>query len=72
MPLYEYKCPECGAKFERLMTKTKGGGLRCPVTGRVVQGLRVTCEECGHIAHRVPHPGGAFALKGWWPGKGGQ
>jgi putative FmdB family regulatory protein len=59
MPLYEYKCKNCEVKQERLVRDRK-------LTQR-----RVKCMACGHYAYKVAHPGGNFALKGNWPGKGG-
>lgn len=59
MPLYEYKCPDCGTKVEVLFHRT----TRVPTVAE--------CPKCGKCAERVTHPGGAFQLKGNWPGKGG-
>jgi putative FmdB family regulatory protein len=35
MPIYEYKCQDCGTKFEKLMrASTNGTGLVCPSCGK--------------------------------------
>jgi putative FmdB family regulatory protein len=32
MPIYEYKCRDCGDKFEKLVRSGTGGdGIKCPV-----------------------------------------
>jgi len=42
MPIYEYKCPECGHKFEIITTMDKRDEAKCPKCGadvkRVYQG----------------------------------
>lgn len=35
MPMYEYRCPECGAAFEKIVSFSKAD--------------EVPCQECGHI-----------------------
>lgn len=30
MPLYEYKCPECDVRFERLLSVADGRQAQCP------------------------------------------
>jgi putative FmdB family regulatory protein len=35
MPIYEYKCQDCGTKFEKLVRRsTETAGLECPSCGR--------------------------------------
>ncbi|MEJ2079108.1 MAG: zinc ribbon domain-containing protein [Acidobacteriota bacterium] len=33
MPIYEYRCPECGREFERIVANDKAE-VRCPSCGR--------------------------------------
>jgi len=40
MPLYEYNCPECGAKFEILTS--------------IEQRNNQVCEECGGHMNLIP------------------
>ena len=36
MPLYEYRCAECGAKFEKLVRLSEADGtMSCPSCGSV-------------------------------------
>jgi len=30
MPIYEYRCSECGSSFERLLLPAKDQGVSCP------------------------------------------
>jgi putative FmdB family regulatory protein len=35
MPIYEYRCEDCGAKFEKLVRRAaEGSGVECPSCGR--------------------------------------
>jgi len=35
MPIYEYKCQDCGTKFEKLVRKTSDqNGVACPSCGQ--------------------------------------
>jgi len=48
MPIYEYKCQDCGTKFEKLVRRTDdGAGVECPSCG---QG-RVSRELSTFAAH---------------------
>lgn len=44
MPIYEYECPDCGHRFERLQ----------PVTAEEVE----VCPNCGGQARRILQPVG--------------
>jgi putative FmdB family regulatory protein len=33
MPLYEFRCPECGARFEELVFSSGGDKVVCPDCG---------------------------------------
>jgi putative FmdB family regulatory protein len=33
MPIYEYRCEDCGTKFEKLVRSTDANGLDCPSCG---------------------------------------
>jgi putative FmdB family regulatory protein len=34
MPIYEYKCQDCGTKFEKLVRRSEGSELVCPSCGQ--------------------------------------
>jgi putative FmdB family regulatory protein len=34
MPLYEYRCPECGVKFEKIVARYSAPVPPCPSCGR--------------------------------------
>jgi putative FmdB family regulatory protein len=34
MPIYEYKCQDCGTKFEKLVRNGSAIGLECPSCGQ--------------------------------------
>jgi len=34
MPIYEYKCQDCGTKFEKLVRRSEGAELVCPSCGQ--------------------------------------
>lgn len=53
MPIYEYRCPDCGKEFEKLIKPSK-----FPVSGPVV------CIACGskHLERKISVPN--FSLKG--------
>ncbi|MBL8214654.1 MAG: zinc ribbon domain-containing protein [Bryobacterales bacterium] len=56
MPLYEYRCPECGARFEQLRRMTEAdSGVVCP-----------RCES-----QRVQRLFSTFATGGCTPTAGG-
>ncbi len=44
MPIYEYKCEECGAVFERLCRNYEDTGARCP---------DCNSEKCRRLISRV-------------------
>lgn len=33
MPIYEYRCEDCGTKFEKLVRSAEANGLACPSCG---------------------------------------
>jgi len=33
MPIYEYRCEDCGTKFEKLVRSAGAAGVRCPSCG---------------------------------------
>ncbi len=35
MPMYEYHCPRCGARFERIVSFTQADQVDCPECGTV-------------------------------------
>jgi putative FmdB family regulatory protein len=42
MPIYEYRCPQCGAKFEQLVSYSKAGEVPCPSCGYVPAHRRIS------------------------------
>ena len=50
MPTYEYKCPKCGTRFERLQKISAPPGAKCP--------------KCGSKAERLISGGNALVFKG--------
>ena len=53
MPLYEYKCQECGLRFERIERASE-----------IKDGM---CPECGEIARRlIGAPALQFKGSGWY------
>jgi putative FmdB family regulatory protein len=53
MPLYEYKCPECGSTFE--------------VIEKVSDKLKKKCPKCGAVAKRLlSAPAIQFKGSGWY------
>jgi putative FmdB family regulatory protein len=53
MPVYEYECEQCGARFERLQS----------IKDEPVH----ICPECSGAVHKVFHPAGIiFKGSGWY------
>jgi len=50
MPTYEYKCPKCGTRFERLQKISAPPGAKCP--------------KCGARAERLISGGHGLVFKG--------
>ena len=50
MPTYEYKCPKCGTRFERLQKISAPPGAKCP--------------KCGAKAERLISGGHGLVFKG--------
>jgi len=54
MPIYEYKCQDCGTKFEKLLRHSdEVAGLDCPSCGR----KHLTQEFSTFAAHANGAPG---------------
>lgn len=54
MPIYDYCCTSCGARFDKLVPIVSSSQEVCPV-----------CPECGSTeTHRIPS---GFAMKGSQP-----
>ena len=49
MPLYEYKCPNCGNKFEKLLSISKRDDVKCDKCGSAVE--RVYNGKCSFGAN---------------------
>lgn len=50
MPTYEYRCPDCGHRFERFQRMTEAPGASCPA--------------CGAAAERLLSAGAGFLFRG--------
>lgn len=48
MPMYSYRCGQCGHVFEELVAMSKRDEVRCP--------------ECGEEAHRAWESSGTFGI----------
>lgn len=60
MPLYEYRCPRCGHKFEVLQRLGEGAaGLRCPTCGQ-----QEVERECSTFAAASSSSGGGGCAPG--------
>ncbi|MFN7925767.1 MAG: zinc ribbon domain-containing protein [Bryobacteraceae bacterium] len=63
MPIFEYRCSDCGTKFEKLMRSSAAEGPECPSCGE----SHVTKELSTFAAHAAagkaaaPAPGGCPA-----------
>jgi putative FmdB family regulatory protein len=42
MPIYDYRCPQCQAVFERLVSYSKAGEVACPQCGHRYAQRRVS------------------------------
>ena len=47
MPLYEYRCPSCGASFELLASWSQADAQRCPECGTAAQRLVSSFASAG-------------------------
>ncbi len=59
MPLYEFRCPDCGARFEKLVrTATAQGSIMCPTcrSARVERQFSTFASGGGSLC--APQPGG--------------
>ena len=55
MPIYEYKCPKCGAKFEKLISMSQRDNVKCEKCGNEVD--RVYNGRCAFGANAVGKDG---------------
>ena len=65
MPLYEYRCRECGHRFEILQRLGQGAeGLECPHCGAPgVEKLFSTFSAAGGDSARSTSPGGTCGAR---------
>ena len=58
MPIYEYKCQDCGTKFEKLVRRSEGTDLECPSCGQkhLEQELSTFAAHSGGSAHASEAP----------------
>ena len=66
MPIYEYRCKECGNQFEMLQrVGEESEGLRCPQCGEVkVQRLLSLFAAAGHGSEPQMNNGGGACCGG--------
>jgi len=56
MPIYAYKCPECGLKFERIVsTVAEGDSLVCSGCGNTEPKKEITAAAL-HMRYSPMHP----------------
>ncbi|MBM3734279.1 MAG: zinc ribbon domain-containing protein [Acidobacteria bacterium] len=60
MPIYEYKCEDCGTRFEKLVRGSNGNGVQCPSCGteRLQQELSVFAAHGGRDSRPAAPMGG--------------
>ena len=68
MPLYEYQCPKCGHRFERIQSFSDPDPKKCPHCGaskveRVLHAPAVQFKGSGWYATDYAHKGGDTAKK---------
>lgn len=55
MPIYVFRCEDCGEKFERLQKLSDSDPDTCP-----------KCGETGHVRRQVTAPAFRLAGSGWY------
>ncbi|MBM3811061.1 MAG: zinc ribbon domain-containing protein [Acidimicrobiia bacterium] len=63
MPIYEYRCQDCGTSFEKLVRASDADGPACPSCGKahLQQEFSVFAARGGSSASPAPSPGGCPA-----------
>jgi putative FmdB family regulatory protein len=56
MPIYDYHCPQCEAKFEQLVSYSKADEVSCPHCGRPY-----AIRQVSRIAARVSGENGTLS-----------
>ncbi|MBI1790917.1 MAG: zinc ribbon domain-containing protein [Acidobacteria bacterium] len=58
MPIFEYRCDDCGASFEKLMRRDETDGLECPACGQkhLTQQFSTFAAHAGSPAARAAAP----------------
>jgi putative FmdB family regulatory protein len=64
MPIFEYRCDDCGTRFEKLVRRAETGGLRCPSCGEA----HLTQQLTTFAAHSNSGPAPARAEAPMCPG----
>jgi putative FmdB family regulatory protein len=67
MPIYEYKCDDCGNRFEKLVRTSDGPGLECPSCGQkhLTQELSTFAARVNGAKQEMPScPGGRCSNPG--------
>lgn len=62
MPIYEYRCEDCGSKFEKLVRRT-GDGVECPSCGKahLARQLSTFAAHANGKPQSAPQAGGCPA-----------
>ncbi|MEZ5351086.1 MAG: zinc ribbon domain-containing protein [Bryobacteraceae bacterium] len=60
MPIFEYRCEDCGAQFEKLMRSSDSAGPACPSCGEVHvrKELSTFAAHAGSGSREAPRMGG--------------
>ena len=58
MPIYEYKCQDCGTKFEKLVRRSETAELACPSCGKnhLEQEFSTFAAHAGTTSHASERP----------------
>ena len=58
MPIYEYRCEDCGTKFEKLVRRSDTAELECPSCGKhhLKQELSTFAAHAGSSPKSAPAP----------------
>jgi len=61
MPIYEYRCPKCQQKFERIRDYSSRDGAECPKCGAVSDRLMSTFCYSDTLNHKFFKEGEGFS-----------
>ncbi len=58
MPLYEFQCPDCGTRFEKLVRATAQESIACPSCRSAQVERQFSAFASGGGSSDAPQPGG--------------